>query len=97
MKHILRADLEDGLSKYNWLRIGSSHSCTSTGSLDVEDLNLYRVIPGAWRSRCQTNKALQNVQLGSNNYSKNAATLRESYADYFCAGGSVPRQDKMIH
>ncbi|XP_057654748.1 putative nuclease HARBI1 [Diorhabda carinulata] len=59
---------------HNWLRTRSSHSYTPTD---------------AWQSRCQTNQALQNVrQLGSNNYSRNAASLRESYADYFSAGES---------
>lgn len=83
---------------HNWLRIRSSESYTPTGSLDVEDLNSNRVIPGTWRSRCQINEALRNLgQIGSNNYSRNAAILRENYADYFCAGGAVPWQEKMIH
>ncbi|KAJ8946603.1 hypothetical protein NQ314_008859 [Rhamnusium bicolor] len=73
---------------------------TEIGSLDVEDFNAGTIIPGSWRSEIHgANNGMQPLRnnIGARNYTQEAASKRDRYADFFLSRGAVPWQDQMIY
>ena len=76
-------------SLHNWLR--KLNPINTISLADSEDKNTGDVANGIWRQI----KPLDGLQSGnSNNYSKDAAHVRNEYARYFWRDGSVPWQWK---
>lgn len=84
---------------HNWLRTTSSEKYTTIGSLDVEDFNAGTLIPGSWRSEIHGANGIQALQnnIGSRNYTQEAANKRDTYANFFLNRGAVPWQENMIY
>jgi hypothetical protein len=82
---------------HNWLRTTSIAVCLPPGKVDTEDYATRNVSPGSWRNNGHV-QGTQDVTfcLGSNNYSNDAASVRDSCADYFVNEGSVALQLGMI-
>ncbi len=66
----------------------------TAGDVDRENYETGEVIPGLWRSTVSSMVPLTN--LGSRNYTKEAESIRSTYAEYFCRDGVVPWQWKRI-
>jgi hypothetical protein len=82
---------------HSWLRTTSNTVYPPPRAVDTEYYNARNVIPGSWRN----NGHVQGMQdttfrLGSNNYSNDAASVRDSCADYFVDEGSVPWQLRIV-
>ncbi|XP_062541375.1 uncharacterized protein LOC134209404 [Armigeres subalbatus] len=57
---------------------------------DIEDIDTGEILYGYWR---QVTSATERLEMhGSNNYSREAAGIRNGYADYFMTSGAVPWQ-----
>lgn len=82
------------LCLHNMLREQSSQY-TPPGSVDQEDLESSRVIPGEWRSENRNNLTPLEPQ-GSNRYSLNAKSVRDEFMTYFNTNGKVDWQWEMI-
>ena len=83
---------------HNYLKQTDNACYVPSGFIDAED-STGNVIPGGWRSVVADDQsAMQNIQrAGSNNYSKDAKAIRESFKDFFnSSGGSVPWQYKHV-
>lgn len=82
---------------HNWLRM-TSPSYLYRGSVDEEDHENGLIIDGAWRKEIR-GLGLPDLTTTneSNNYSKNAARIRNNLADWFMGEGAVPWQMKMIN
>jgi len=77
---------------HNWLMSDQQNSkyCLSD-YVDKEDIS-GNLIPGQWRHD-QLNLGVNiTPRMGSNMYKKNAETIRESLALYFCSEGAVSFQ-----
>lgn len=65
-------------------------------SIDFEDNN-GEVTPGTWRAEIAEDTGLSNIsRVGSNNYRKHAAKIRENFKTYFNTIGAVPWQTKVV-
>jgi hypothetical protein len=82
---------------HNWLRTTNITVYLPPGAVDTKDYNARNVIPASWRNNGHVQR-MQDItfRLGSNNYSNDAASVRDSCADYFVNEGSVPWQLRMI-
>lgn len=75
---------------HNWLRKTTPSAYTPRGSVDIEDIDTGEILYGYWR---QVTSATERLEMhGSNNYSREAAGIRNGYADYFMTSGAVPWQ-----
>lgn len=83
------------LCLHNMLREQHSSQYTPPGSVDQEDLESNRVIPGEWRSENRNNLTPLEQQ-GSNRYSLNAKSVRDEFMTYFNTNGKVEWQWEMI-
>jgi len=77
------------------LRVHQSSQYTPTGSMDYEDIDSNRIIPGEWRSETSVNFT-PLVQQGSNRYSVDAKSVRDEFMHYFNTSGQVEWQWAMI-
>lgn len=67
------------------------------GYVDTENEN-GDIVYGDWRKDMEKDNALERVsQIGSNTYTKNAAEIRDDFANYFIHEGSVPWQWGRTH
>jgi hypothetical protein len=82
---------------HNWLLITGITVYLPPGAVDTEDYNTRNVIPGSRHNNGHV-QGMQDIAFrpGSNNYSNDAASVRDSYADYFVNEVSVPWQLRMI-
>jgi hypothetical protein len=82
---------------HNWLQTANITVYLTSGAVDTENYNIRNAIPGSWRNNGHV-RGMQDVtfRLGSNNYSNDAASVRDSFADYFVDESSVPRQLRII-
>ena len=74
---------------HNWLR-ASVPGYFTTGLVDEEETHTGEIIPGQWRKEVGQLPAV-NLNL-SNNYSKDAKSVRNDYAHYFWRRGAIPGQ-----
>lgn len=65
----------------------NSNAYFPSNVVDTKDLNTGTVTSGLWRDF--TSRLPSTSQLGSNNYKKNAESIRKKYADYFFNEGSM--------
>ncbi|KAL1493696.1 hypothetical protein ABEB36_009391 [Hypothenemus hampei] len=85
---------------HNWLRTTASQNYTPIGSLDKEDLNGGSLLAGSWRTTFSPSQiALRKLEynIGSNNYTTEAANKRDRYADYFLGPGAISWQENIIY
>lgn len=80
---------------HNWLRKTSSRTYFPTGCVDREDIENGTIIPGEWRKH-KVNGIASIGMVGSNHYSRTAASKRDFYAEKFVTTEAVPWQWKMI-
>ena len=70
-----------GCGLHNFLREKLSQLYTPSGSLDREDLESDKIIPGDWRT---SGTEMESVSISSsNNYTRSAKEVREKFSDYF--------------
>lgn len=80
---------------HNWMRSTSQNTYTPINSLDFEDIDNYRIIPGNWRDE---NLNIESIGAqGSNHHSEIAKAIRDRYQHYFLNEGAVPWQQRMTH
>lgn len=79
---------------HNFLRRNNRASYTPIGSLDTEDIDSKKLIPGEWR---QNPTALHSLQVRQSRNSSDLAKMsRKKYDTYFVTKGKVPWQEDMI-
>lgn len=81
---------------HNWLRTNKMYINTPC-LLDEEDFSTGTIRQGSWRNTSAEGIEEIVTPLSSNNYSRNAKTLRDIFADYFVGSGKVPWQERMIN
>lgn len=81
---------------HNWLRTSTTY--VNGGLVDSENLENGLITSSSWRAN-QRNQGLIDISrnMGSNNHGKEAAAIREKYADYFVGNGAVPWQNQMVY
>lgn len=80
---------------HNWLRMTSSQTYLTPGSVDEEDLMTGLINPGEWRQDPNTMSPLQRLY-ASNNYKQEGNDLREWFTQQFTTTLAVPWQMKSI-
>lgn len=80
---------------HNWLRMTSSQTYLTLGSVDEEDLMTGLINPGEWRRDPNTMSPLQRLY-ASNNYKQEGNDLREWFTQQFTTTLAVPWQMKSI-
>ncbi|KAL4084943.1 hypothetical protein QTP88_027809 [Uroleucon formosanum] len=82
---------------HNWLRTTAT-KYINIGMVDTENLEDGSITSGSWRAN-QGNQGMIDISrnIGSNNHSKEAAEIRDKYAEYFVGFGAVPWQNQMIY
>ena len=80
---------------HNWLRKTSAATYITPGLVDTEHLETGHITPGSWRNLPSALHPLQHQ--GTNNYSRNAANIREKYVEYFSTNGAVSWQLNAIN
>lgn len=79
---------------HNWLRKTSIAYITST-LIDTKVSETGEIIPGTWRELQA--EGLRNVgNIGSHNHTRDAAQIRDRYAQYFVGAGRIPWQNDRI-
>lgn len=83
---------------HNWLRKTSTsfQSYVEQEFMDSENWNQGKVIPGQWRSLRNDGLIDVSTALSSNNHTRNAAEVRDFYANMFVTTDTVPWQWNMI-
>jgi hypothetical protein len=83
---------------HNWLRKTSTsfQSYVEQEFMDTENLNQENVISGQWRSLRNDGLIDVSTPLFSNNHTRNAAAVREFYANMFVTTDIIPWQWNMI-
>lgn len=82
-------------SLHNWLRKASSTNYLTPGLLDHDNLETGEIQQGSWRKMVVG--GLRNIRsLGTNNHAREAALIRNKYAEFFVGPGKVPWQNEMI-
>jgi hypothetical protein len=83
---------------HNWLRKTSTsfQSYVEQEFMDSENWNQGKVIPGQWRTLRNDGLIDVSTPLSSNNHTRNAAEVRDSYANMFVTTDTVPWQWNMI-
>lgn len=99
--HLLKIDkiIMTTCSLHNWLRLTSNETYTGPDAFDRENFEMGTIDPGSWRTRIREYRGIEDVgaPISSNNYTKSAADLRNTFANYFVSRGAVSWQTKMIH
>ena len=79
-----------GCALHNFLREKLPQLYTPSGSLDREDLESGKIIPGDWTE-------MQSISVSSsNNYTRRAKEVREKFCEYLNTVGKVSWQEKFI-
>jgi len=79
---------------HNWIR--KNGKLTNFISVDIEDTEMGRIIPGSW---CNDSDYSGLIDLGiplQRNYTTDAKQKRNNFADYFIGEGAVSWQNRMI-
>ena len=73
------------IALHNFLRTTESSVYCPPGFIDGED-GAGNIIAGSWRTETDSHGALNSLgQVGGNRYSRSAASVRDTFKDYFCS------------
>lgn len=81
---------------HNWQRKTSPQQYVQPQLVDQENVDSGFYQPGTWREINAAGLIDTRLHAGSNNYSRQAALIRQSLANHFLAEGSVPWQYQLV-
>lgn len=96
LPHTIDKVILSACALHNWVRKTSPTHYVQPNLIDTENTQHGIIEAGSWRHLLQSGLTDITGHHGRNNYTRQAAEVREKLADYFCNEGAVLWQEIMI-